>query len=339
MPHRWQPSSGAFFLATEIKTSVALHRAALGIVVFAMAERRHICLFLVNEENDYQVALRQQCEQVARRFQMSVAVFSAENRSGRQEEQIRNAIAGQEQRRPDAVLVSPVSEAALLSLIHSAAQAGVAWVFLNRRHASIDDLRQQYPKVPVFSVSADQIQIGAVQGRQISMLLKPGDELLYIQGSLGSSSTKLRLKGMREQIPSNGMEMTSFNSDWTQAGGKSVMTQWLQMLPHTSLPSLVVAAQNDSMAAGAREAIVEWSSGRGVRIENVDIVGADGSPSFGQRMVSMGQLTATVVIPPVSGRALEELQAIERTGVNGAGDIQVSVEPFPSLNAMRSLRT
>ena len=304
-----------------------------------MASRWRVSLFLMDEDNDYQSALRQECQQVGARHRMQVAVVGAQNRSATQVEQIRNAISAAQEARPNVILVSPVSEVALLSLAHSAAREGIAWVFLNRWHDSIHDLRRQYSTVPIFAVTADQEQVGAVQGKQLQRLLHAGDELLYIQGPLGTSSVKARLKGLKAELAESTVQITTFHSDWTVSGGKSVTTQWLTMLPRAQLPGLVVAAQNDRMAEGAREAIVEWSSGRGGRIENVDILGCDGSPSYGQRLVSSGKLTATVFIPPVTGRALE---AIVRCGIGATTScaaLTVPVQAFPSVELMRSLRT
>ena len=62
-----------------------------------------------------------------------------------------------------------------------------------------------------------------------------------------------------------------------------------------------MACQNDSMAVGARKALLEhrrdWTA--------LSFLGCDGLPEGGQRLVAQGLLAATVVTPSNTGPALE----------------------------------
>jgi ribose transport system substrate-binding protein len=231
----------------------------------------------------------------------------------------------------DAILISPVSDVTLLSMLHVAAQAGVAWVFLNRWNDAIRELRQHYPKVAIFSVSADQEQVGTLQGRQILRLWRPGDECVYIQGPLGTSSARRRFEGAQQQLSASAVPMTVLHSDWSRAGGMRVMAQWLEMLNPHSRTRLIVAAQNDSMAMGAREAFEQWSARSASGVVRASLLGCDGSPSFGQLMVQTGRLVATVVIPPVAGAAIEQLVRYFRSGWMPPAEITLPVRSYPGL--------
>lgn len=298
-----------------------------------MAERRRLALFLLDEHNDYQALLEQDCVQIARRNRLELGVFSAANDLNKQVEQIRSVLSGAAMRVPEAILVSPVSEVALMPMVHVAARSGIAWVFLNRWNDAVNALRDQYPSVPIFSVSADQDQVGTLHGRQIAKLRRPGDECVYIQGPLGTSSAKRRLASTQRELNGSGAALTVLHSDWSRKGGKDVMTQWLRMVPRASVSGLTVVAQNDTMAVGARDALNEWSQGA----VSADIVGCDGSPEFGQHLVATGELTATVVIPAVTSRAVEELLHSER-GPRPAAEVAVAVRSYPSIEALRSTR-
>lgn len=298
-----------------------------------MPERRRLALFLFDQGNDYQALLEQDCIQAARRHRLELTVFHADNSLNRQVDQIRNALASGSNA-PDAVLVSPVSEVALMPMVHVAARSGVGWVFLNRWNDAISELRLQYPTVPIFSVSADQDQVGTLHGRQLARLCRPGDECVYIQGPLGTSSAKRRLAGTQRELSSGSCAtLTILHSDWSRDGGRNVMTQWLRMLPRASVSGLVVVAQNDSMAVGARDALAEWDPGGA----SADIVGCDGSPEFGQQMVATRQLSATIVIPAVTSRAVDELIASDK-GNRSSPEVPVAVRSFPDLESIRSLR-
>ncbi len=88
------------------------------------------------------------------------------------------------------------------------------------------------------------------------------------------------------------------------------------------------------LGAGARKAVID---GRlDVKIDSLRIVGWDGLPSFGQRLVTEGQLTATVFVPPVAGKAIEELFSVLRGGRPAPPEINVGVECYPSLESFVS---
>ncbi|HZU82835.1 MAG TPA: hypothetical protein VE987_07965, partial [Polyangiaceae bacterium] len=125
-----------------------------------------------------------------------------------------------------------------------------------------------------------------------------------------------------------------FHADWSADGGFAAMTNWLGIFGRRSLPGFVVAAQNDDMACGARKALLEWlRSGRSLA-EDPRIIGCDGVPSFGHRLVTEGQLTATVVVPSVANRAIEELTAARANRRAPEAHVVVEVESLPSVEAL-----
>jgi ABC-type sugar transport system substrate-binding protein len=296
-----------------------------------------IALFLRTLANDYQDLLREDCLEAARRHGYVVEVFSADSDAEKQFRQIRLVLDRPDGRRPKGVLVSPVRESLLLTAAHKAAKAGIAWVLLNRYSEQIVELRKEFPEVPIFAVNPDQFCIGRIQARQFKILLPDGGEVLYLQGPYGTSSTHRRFEGVESELAGSPIKLVPFNSDWSIEGGEQTVRDWLRIFDGRKLPKRIIGAQNDNMAMGARMALMkgphqDLRSTRG----RMSITGCDGSPRFGLPLVKAGELTATVVIPPVAGIAVEELAAaLAGSGIPPA-EIVVGVSSFPDLPALES---
>lgn len=290
----------------------------------------------MDRQNDYQALLESDCEKAARRHDLKLSTWSAEKNVDLQIRQIRAQLAEPDANRPRAFIVCPVSEMALLPLIHDAAKLGIAWVFLSRWTDSVHDFRRQYPKVPIFAVLPDQQEIGRLQGQQLRMLLRAGDELVCIQGPIGTYSTRLRRTGLENELADKrDLRWSHFNGDWSEDGGASAMKTWLSTFAIGKVPEFVIAAQNDSMASGARDAFLKWSIANNQPTRpDLTVIGCDGSPGYGQRLVAGGELRATVVVPPVAGRAVDEIVAAFRSGLPASAEIKVSVTSYPDLSTL-----
>ena len=296
-----------------------------------------LALFIHDFVNNYQLLLRDDAQKAARRFDHTVSVYAADRDAETQVTQIRAVLNEPENRRPSAILVSPVRESSLIGVLSDAVAKGIPWIFLNSWCEAISSVRREHPQVPVFSVSADQSEIGRTQGKILNQILHPGDELVYIQGPHGTSSVNRRLSAMQQELAGLlGVRWSNYNSDWSVQGGYAVMTSWLQTFASGKIPNFVVCAQNDDMALGARKAVIDCKNASSARSPR--IVGCDGLSSFGQRLVTEGQFIATVFVPPVSGRAIEELFAALRGGPPPLAEINIEVECYPRLESLASRR-
>jgi len=302
-----------------------------------MAGRR-IGLFLRAVGNDYQDLLREDCQLAADRRGLSLEVFSADGDGDKQIRQIRNCLDSPEILRPIAMLVSPVRESVLLTAAREAARMDIGWIILNRWNDNLLDLRGEFPRLPIFAVNPDQKEVGRIQARQFKILLPQGGELLYIQDPMGTSSALRRFTGMREELEAAPINVVTFNSDWSSEGGERATREWLRIFGSRPLAPHVVGAQNDNMAMGARKALMDRA---GVQQRAAGsqspVTGCDGSPAYGQRLVKIGRLTATVVIPPVAGRAVDELASMLETGRSPPAEIVVSVSSYPDLARLARL--
>ncbi|MEY2934124.1 MAG: hypothetical protein RL033_4873 [Pseudomonadota bacterium] len=299
--------------------------------------RGRVGLFLHDGENDYQKLMQSDAEQAARRHDLALDVHLGGKDADRQISQIRMAIAGPVAARPDLILVSPVREQLLLPLLRAAAHAGISWGLLTRWLDEIPEIRRAYPDVDVFSASANQREIGRLQGHQLATLKAADDEVLYLSGPAGTSTARQRAEGIQSELEGLSTRCQTFYGDWSQESGRTTARRWLAGLPKARLLSILIVAQNDGMAIGAREAVEESFATEGKSMpKELRIIGCDGSTAFGQRLVIQGKLSATIVVPPVSGRAIDVFA--QRVGGRGrpAALELVGVFSQPSLEALRT---
>jgi ABC-type sugar transport system substrate-binding protein len=286
-------------------------------------------------DGEYQKMNQQDFVEAAARLGVAVENYSAAGDSARQADQIVSCLNRDQSKRPNAILVSPVREAALVGAAHRAARLGVGWVLLGRWNSFIKDMRGEFPRLPIFCVTADQVEIGRIQGRQILALLPNGGELVCICGPVGVSSVTRRLAGLREVLDNRSFHVYNVNSDWTTLGGTNLMNEWLQIFASGKLPEFGVAAQNDEMAMGARHALIARARVEsGFLAARVPIVGVDGAAGFGQRLIREESISATVIVPPTAGRAIQEVVSMLRSGgPRPESEVVLAPSPFPNANA------
>jgi ABC-type sugar transport system substrate-binding protein len=290
------------------------------------------------DSGDYQELLWDDCQQVAHRHGFPVRAFWAENDSQKQVKQIQGCLREPEYLRPTLLICCPVREIALISTARAAASLGIGWVLLLRWNDYINDLRQEFPSVPIFSVMADQREVGRIQGRQFRTLLPRGGTLVYIRGPLGTSSAMSRFAGVQEVLKDSSIEIVTLNGDWTAEGGARVMRDWTRALAEGEVPRFIVGAQNDAMAMGARKALEEVTKERpSFSASAIRVCGCDGSPRFGQRLVTEGKLTSTVIMPPGAGRAVSDVASMLEGGSRPPAQVLLVPTSFPPLPQLAGL--
>jgi ABC-type sugar transport system substrate-binding protein len=296
--------------------------------------RSSIALFLRSLDNDYQQRLRDDALAVAGWLGFTVKVFAAQNDSSKQCLQITETLTDPSASDLAAVLVSAVRDDVLDQLAHKAGEAGVGWVLLNREAPYLEVLRNEFPSLPVFGVTPDQTEIGRIQAKQVKLLLPQGGVVLCVTGPAKTSSSQLRLEGLRAELPAS-FKVSTLEADWTSEGAR-LATERMLAEPNADqrLPALV-CAQNDEMALGVRQALRDaasrWNQSS---VADLPITGCDGSPALGQRLVRQKRLWATVALPSAAGPALEWLarwnDGADRPPVN----VTLPVSSFPELSAL-----
>jgi ABC-type sugar transport system substrate-binding protein len=285
-----------------------------------------IVVSLPDHENEYQVLQTKDAKAVADRLGLDVEVSYADGNAILQIQQLFKSIHAES--RPRAIVMEPVSLQGLERVAQKAAASGIGWACLNCTVDFTEPLRERFPNLPVFTVGSDQVEIGRIQGGQMKRLLPAGGFALYIQGPLTATAARERFKGMQEVIAGSGIRTIILDSQWTEESAEAAVRSWLRLKTSESLSIEVVAAQDDSMARGARRAI-EAVPAVARRWGKVAFLGIDGVPQVGQRLVDTGELTATVIMPSNTGPALEAMSRWFRSNVLPPASLILPVRSYP----------
>jgi ribose transport system substrate-binding protein len=298
-------------------------------------KRIKIALMLV-ENNDYQAEQEKSARAVARQLDVDLEVRSIEHDAVMQSQTVIQLLQRSAETRPDGILFEPVGTA-LAQAARMAMDKGVGWVVLNRRLDYASDLRRQFPAGHLFSVTTSHDEVGRIQGEQMAQLLPNGGPILYITGPADNEASKQRTAGM-QRASGTRFDARMLKGTWSEQSAYAAVTSFLKLSTSRDTQVRLVAAQNDAMALGARMAFSELPSGdERDRCLKMPFLGCDGLVTGGQAAVKKGILTATVVIPPNAGQAIEALVASLRGGSKPPECIYTVPLSFPQLVSLKAV--
>lgn len=264
-----------------------------------------------------------------RRLGIDVEVLFAENNALEQIHQLYKHVHAPEGQRPAAIIVEAVSRDGMERLARNALKAGIGWIAQQWKAQYIENLRREKPTAPLSSVSVDEEEIGRIQARQFQAILGQTGGVLLCQGPPESAAAVGRLKGLQEEMKRTSLLLKGVvTADWTTKSAETAVLGWLRLKTSESGVDLV-GSQNDSMAVGARNAILahrkEWSK--------IPFTGCDGLPDEGVRMVEARQLTATIVKPTTTGPAVD---LVAQTLQGRPAPLELVLQPrsYPSLEEL-----
>jgi ABC-type sugar transport system substrate-binding protein len=296
-----------------------------------MQDRRgKLSLFLPDPGNDFVHALAADATEAAKRLGFTLSVQFSANQAVEQIQQAFAALRAPEGERPLAVLAMPVHDPSLERVARAAAAAGIGWICLHRMTGDLEALRQEYPAVPLFLVAPDQEEIGRIQGREMMSMFPQGANVLYVQGRSDNLSTTQRAAGLREVIEGSRVVLADvIDGNWSASDTERMVGRWLRLLiAHT--PIDIVTCQNDAMAMGAMRALREAATALGrPALAQLPIIGCDGLPGMGRKLVDSGELAATIVLPMAGSVAIEQFAQALDTG---------KMPPLRTLLAPRAYR-
>jgi ribose transport system substrate-binding protein len=294
-----------------------------------MTELRFL-VSLITQDNDYQMEQAAAAKSAAAELDVEAQIVYAGDDPITQSTQVLKAIQAEPSLRPSGILIEPVGATSFPQVARAAASVGIGWAVLSRQAEYAGELRKT-TRSPVFSVSADQVEIGRIQGRQIAALLPRGGAVLLIQGPSVSSVSRDRHTGLQELLPPH-VHVTSLRGRWTEESAHQSVCSWLHLVAAQRLRIDLIVAQNDAMGMGARKAIEETivDADRDHWL-GIPITGCDGVPATGQTWVRIGQLAATVVVPPSTGEAMTLMTQALRSGTTVPEHFFSTSSPFPAI--------
>lgn len=250
--------------------------------------------------------------------------------------QIYAAIMSSAHQRPHVVMVMAVQETALQSLSEKTCTLGIGWIFLNRGPRDMAAFQAAHPDVLATLVTPDQREVGRTQGQQLLALLPEGGNVIYVQGRASNSSAEARYAGLGDVIASSKLSLaTVLDGNWTRADTRRVLGKWLGMMLPARYEFHAIACQNDEMATGAIDVLQELAAELGRDdLLRLPVLGCDGLPGLGQRMVDEGRMAGTVVLPLTSPKAVELVAGWYRDHVIPPAQVLLPPRAYPNQAVM-----
>ncbi len=293
-----------------------------------------ITLALVDPDNPFQQLLSADAEAAAREAGLELhTVFTGESLTEHLAA-LRRAFADPAHE-PAAFLVMAVRDQGLTHVVQEAAAAGVHWFFLNAVEDDFDPIRHRHPAIAITTVCPDEVETGRVQGRQLRALIGSGRRALYVQGNPRSLVSRLRTEGMQQATGGAGFEVLLGGGDWNPNSAARTVHEWLRLAVHGRPPFDIVACQNDHLAEGVLGALAAAADElHRPELARIPVLGCDGAPDVGRRMVDEGRLRATVVLPRVAGPAVEVAGKLLRRGERPSPLITFAAWSHPPLDSL-----
>jgi ABC-type sugar transport system substrate-binding protein len=288
-----------------------------------------VALFMERASNPYMQQVEAEAVAEAAARGLAVECHFADNRF-LQIQQLYSVIRAA-QDRPEGIAVFPAHDDSLGRVARAALEMGIDWISLHRRAGDLEALQREFPKNAVTLVGPDQLEIGRLQGR-LARAAAPGGRVLYVQGSQINASAAQRLQGFREVVDPGRDIVGIVDGNWTAEDTQMSVQRWM----HVMMPSIgqvdVVVCQNDLMAVGAKTALEEATASSLARFDTTrtPVIGCDGLPEQGRRLVDEGKLKATVVIRDVGRRAVRVV-ADRLRGQVPSSAVVLAPQPYPPL--------
>jgi len=154
--------------------------------------------------------------------------------------------------------------------------------------------------------------------------------VLYVQGPPKTAAAQARLQDMTDSYRGKGIEVKVVPAEWTEASGERAVATWLRLKTSEQFKPALVGCQNDALALGAKKALVasrpDWA--------RVPFTGCDGLPEGGQRLVSVKELAATIVVASCGGPAVGLLEGAVRTGEPPPSLLVIPPRSFPPVEEL-----
>lgn len=209
---------------------------------------------------------------------IALEIRSADDDSRKQSEDIRYFISQD----VDLLIVSPNEASEVTPAVSEAFDAGIPVIVVDRNVTG--------DKFTAF-ISADNTQIGYMQGQYAAANLNPGDKIIEIRGLTGSTPAMERHNGFLAGLGNSQVEIVaSIDAHWSSEKAEHMVDSLIRIYPDVDL----IAAQNDPMANGAYRAVESVYPGNDIMFIGVDALPGKG---LGVESVMEGRLDASILYP------------------------------------------
>jgi ABC-type sugar transport system substrate-binding protein len=295
--------------------------------------RPRIVVSLPND-NAYQHEQGAVAKSTGQRLGLDVEVLHANDDSITQSQQLLKIIQSRSAK-PSALLVEPSSGTGFPRVAEAAIAEGIAWVVSNTEVDYVKRIRAA-TRVPVFTVSQGQCEIGRLQGQQLAALLPQGGSVLCIEGPSTSIVAEQRHKGVENTKPPN-VQMTTIRSKWSEEGACQSTSAWLRLATSRAEKFDLVAGQTHELALGARKALRDIDHQEQKKWQGLRFIGV-GISSQVRPLVSKQVLTAAVITSVTMELALTMLVRAFETQIQPPERNFVEASLFPDLEKLTAMQ-
>lgn len=229
---------------------------------------------LMNFQTEFSIGLKDYLEEKAEEIGgVELNIVDAQGDAARQVQQVESFIGQQ----VDAIILQPQEQEASSPCVDKAKEAGIPIVNVNSLTTSEPDAY----------VGSDDIEAAEIAMNYIAEQLGGEGNVLMMHGHAGQTAEVKRTEGAKEVLEQyEGLTLLDEQTaDWDRAEAMTLMENWLQAYGDDIN---AVFCQNDEMAMGALNALVQNNRKEGIVVVGVDAI-ADALAS-----VKDGQLDATV---------------------------------------------
>jgi ABC-type sugar transport system substrate-binding protein len=208
----------------------------------------------------------------------------------------------------DAVVTEPATVASM-ELILKDLKNRTGLVLLN----AWDPLAETYfgqwnPGLPIGAISMPHDKFGALQGRQVSSVVKSEGSILVVTGPSRSSAAIERLQALKASVRAGIQVFDTEAGQWSEAEGALAFSTWYGVFKSRQETIHAVVGQSDDLAVGARRAATAVPNPEHARMfAEARYFGVGAVPGFGKEKVDDGTLYASIVAPANAGTAIDLL--------------------------------
>ncbi|TDB77007.1 ABC transporter substrate-binding protein [Micromonospora sp. KC721] len=280
----------------------------------------------VGAESGWRTANTTSIKEAAAEAGIELKFDDAQQKQENQIKAIRNFI----QQKVDVIAFSPVVESGWDTVLKEAKDAKIPVILTDRAVDSAD--KSLYKTF----IGSDFVKEGRLAGEWLVKEKQTATgpvNIVELQGTTGSAPANDRKKGFAEAIAANPnlKVVASQSGDFTRAGGKQVMEQFLKANPKID----VLFAHNDDMGLGALEAITAAGKvpGKDITIITIDAV------KDGMQALADGKFNFIAECSPLLGPQLMELVKKVKAGEEVPVRVETEETTFTQEQAKAALPT
>jgi len=280
----------------------------------------------IGAESEWRTANTESIKAAAITSNIDLRFADAQQKQENQIKALRSFIA----QKVDVIAFSPVVESGWDTVLKEAKDAKIPVILTDRAVDSKDtSLYRTF-------IGSDFVKEGKLSGEWLVNEYKGKTDpvnIVELQGTTGSAPANDRKKGFADAIASapNLKIIASQTGDFTRAGGKAVMEQFLKANPKID----VLFAHNDDMGLGALEAITAAGKvpGKDIKIITIDAV------KDGMQALADGKFNFIAECSPLLGPQLMDLVKKVHAGETIPARIETEETTFTQEQAKAALPT